>query len=90
MSRTEPCCTTCGEAARARIAFERQALADLAELKTEMHLLLGDGQPGRIQTLERRVERHEALVQRAAGIGALAGFMTTMLHVLFDYLKARL
>jgi hypothetical protein len=69
--------------------FELQVLADLAELKTQMRVVVGNGQPGRIQKLEARVEKHEALVQRAAGIGALAGFLTAMLHVLFDWLKAR-
>lgn len=69
--------------------FEAQVLADLAELKTQMRALVGNGQPGRLQKLEARVDKHEALVQRAAGIGALAGFMTTMLHVVFDWLKAR-
>ena len=90
MPRREACCASCGEAARARAGFERQALADLAELKTQMRALLGDGQPGRLQVLERRVERHEALVQRAAGVGALAGFLTTMIHVVIDYMKGRL
>lgn len=69
--------------------FESQVLADLATLKTEMHALVGDGQPGRIHELEARVDKHEALVQRAAGIGALAGFLTTMIHVAIEYLRTK-
>jgi hypothetical protein len=69
--------------------FEQQVLADLAQLKTQMKVLLGNGQPGRIQVLENRVEHHEALVQRAVGMGALAGFLTTMLNLLLGYLQKR-
>ncbi|HSE49745.1 MAG TPA: hypothetical protein VLA96_11100 [Terriglobales bacterium] len=69
--------------------FEQQVLADLTELKTQMKLLLGNGQPGRVQLLESRVEHHEALVQRAVGVGALAGFLTTMLNLVLSYLQRR-
>ena len=57
--------------------FERTVLADLATLKTEMKILLGNGQPGRLRQLESRVEQHEALVQRASGVGALIGVVLT-------------
>ncbi len=67
--------------------FERQVLADLAELKTQMHDLVGDGQPGRIRRLEDRVEQHEHLVQRATGIGALLAGLLTLFHVALDYLR---
>jgi hypothetical protein len=70
--------------------FELQVLADLAELKTQMRLLVGNGQPGRVQVIEARLEKHEMLVQRAIGIGALAGFVTTMLNLLINYLRSRL
>jgi hypothetical protein len=69
--------------------FESQVLSDLATLKTQMQALLGNGQPGRLRQLEQRVERHEALVQRAGGIGALFGFLITALHFAFDYLRLR-
>ena len=51
--------------------FERQVLADLATLKAHMASLLGNGQPGRLQKIEARVEEHEGLLQRAIGVGAL-------------------
>jgi hypothetical protein len=69
--------------------FESQVLADLATLKTQMRMLLGNGQPGRLQELETRVEQHEALVQRVAGIGALLGLLMTLLHAGIDYLRLR-
>jgi hypothetical protein len=67
--------------------FESAVLADLAELKTHMRWLIGNGSPGRLQELEARVERHEALVQRSVGIGAAAGVLLTLVHVAIDYLR---
>jgi len=69
--------------------FEERVLADLATLKTEMKTLLGNGQPGRLRRMEQRVEEHEALVQRAVGIAALAGTVLTLVHLGIDYLKIR-
>lgn len=69
--------------------FEQRVLADLSELKAHMRWLIGDGKPGRLQELEQRVERHEAYVQRAAGIGGLVAFLLTLVHLTVDYLKAR-
>ena len=67
--------------------FERTVLADLSTLKAEMKILLGNGQPGRLRQLESRVEQHEALVQRASGIGALLGVVLTLVHLGIDWLK---
>ncbi|MCU1284997.1 MAG: hypothetical protein JWO13_1347 [Acidobacteriales bacterium] len=69
--------------------FERRVLADLATLKSEMKALIGNGQPGRLRRMEERVERHEAVVQRAIGIAGLAGVMLTLVHLGIDYLKIR-
>jgi hypothetical protein len=69
--------------------FERTVLADLATLKAEMKLLLGNGQPGRLRQLELRVEEHEKLVQRASGIGALMGVVLTLVHLGIDWVKFR-
>ena len=69
--------------------FERQVLADLAEIKTNMRWLLGNGKAGCIQELTDRVERHERVVQRFTGIGgALAGLLT-LLHLGLDYFRMR-
>jgi hypothetical protein len=69
--------------------FERTVLADLATLKAEMKILLGNGQPGRLRQLESRVEQHEQIVQRASGIGALLGVVLTLVHLGIDWLKLR-
>jgi hypothetical protein len=70
-------------------AFEKQVLADLAAMKTQMHSLLGNGQPGRLREVELRVERHEAFVQRAGGLGALVGTVLTLIHLGIDYVRLR-
>jgi hypothetical protein len=67
--------------------FQRTVLADLSELKANMRWLIGNGNPGRLQELEARVEHHEALVQRSVGIGAAAGALLTLVHVAIDYLR---
>jgi len=69
--------------------FEKQVLADLTALKVQMHLLLGNGQPGRLREVELRVERHEAFVQRVGGLGVLLGTVLTLIHLGVDYLKFR-
>jgi len=74
---------------RAPTDFEKQVLADLAALKTQMHSLLGNGQPGRLREVELRVERHEAFVQRAGGLGALLATVLTLIHLGMDYVKLR-
>jgi hypothetical protein len=67
--------------------FESTVLADLAELKTHMHWLIGNGSPGRLQELEARVEHHEAVLQRSIGIGVAAGAVLTLLHIGLEYLR---
>ncbi|MCI0404107.1 MAG: hypothetical protein L0212_11400 [Acidobacteria bacterium] len=53
-----------------------------------MRTLLGNGQPGRLREIEARVDKHEALVNRASGIGALVAALLTLLHLGIEYLKA--
>lgn len=67
--------------------FERQVLEDLTELKTKMQTLVGNGQPGRMQVLEERVERHEAFVQRAGGVGAAMAILLTLVNLAMAYLR---
>jgi hypothetical protein len=67
--------------------FETQVLADLSVLKSQMRSLLGNGQPGRLHELEQRVERHEAVVQRAKGMGAVGGLLLTLMHFAVDILR---
>jgi hypothetical protein len=67
--------------------FETQVLADLSVLKSQMRSLLGNGQPGRLHALEARVERHEGVVQRAKGMGAVGGLLLTLVHFGIDFLR---
>jgi hypothetical protein len=67
--------------------FEGQVLADLSALKSQMHALLGVGQPGRLALLEERVERHERSVQRMKGVGGSLSVLLTLLHVALDFVK---
>jgi hypothetical protein len=70
-------------------SFEKQVLEDLAELKTNMKWIVGDGTSGRLYELEGRVQKHELFVQKAGGIGTLIAGLLTVLHVGIDYLRLR-
>lgn len=74
--------------------FEERVLAELAEVKSSLaevraHLrwLLGNGNPGLIAQLEERVARHEAYVQKAAGVGTVLAVLLTIAHLAMDYLR---
>ncbi len=67
--------------------FERQVLADLAELKANMRWLIGNGSPGVIKELSDRVAAHEAFLQRARGVGMLLAALLTLIHFGIDYLS---
>jgi len=69
--------------------FERQVLEDLAEIKTNMRWLLGNGKPGKLQELTDRVDRHERLVQRFTGIGGMLAGLLTLVHLGLDYFRMR-
>ncbi len=65
--------------------FEEKVLKDLAELKIHMRWLVGDGNEGKMQQLEQRMEKHEAALQRIGGIGATIGVLITIAHVAMEY-----
>ncbi|MFB3915133.1 MAG: hypothetical protein ACE14M_00265 [Terriglobales bacterium] len=67
--------------------FEQQVLSDLAELKTKMRWLVGNGQPGRVAQLEQRVQQHEQLLQRAAGISGAVAVVFALLQLALHYLS---
>jgi hypothetical protein len=67
--------------------FEGQILAELSVLKSQMRQLLGMGQPGRLDQLEERVERHEHAVQRLKGLAGAFGGMLTIVHLAIDYMR---
>ena len=61
--------------------------SSLAEVRAHLRWLLGDGNPGLIAQLEERVERHEAYVQKAAGVGAVLAVLLTIAHLAMDYFR---
>ncbi len=69
--------------------FEERVLSDLAELKTNMHWIVGNGNSGKIQQIEERVDRHEAYLQRFTGVATAIGSLLTFFHFAIDYLWLR-
>ena len=69
--------------------FEERVLSDLAELKTNMRWIIGNGNPGKIQQIEERVERHEAYLQRFTGVATAVGSLLTFFHFAIDYVLYR-
>ncbi|HVP63494.1 MAG TPA: hypothetical protein VMT82_01290 [candidate division Zixibacteria bacterium] len=62
-------------------AFEEMVLRDLGELKTHIRWIVGNGNEGKMQELEKRVQKQEAMLQRLAGIGAGLMGLITILNV---------
>lgn len=69
--------------------YEQKVLEDLSALKTQMHQLMGIGQPGRLQALEGRVECHERNMQRMKGFVGAFGGVLTFLHMAISYLTGK-
>jgi hypothetical protein len=57
------------------------------ELKAHMRWIVGNGNEGKIQELEVRLQKHEAALQRTAGLGAAAAVLLTLLHLGLDSLR---
>jgi hypothetical protein len=69
--------------------FEQKVLSDLAELKANMRWVIGNGNQGKIQEIEERVERHEAYLQRFTGVATAVASILTFFHLAIDYLLYR-
>ena len=69
--------------------FESLVLSQLSVLKMQMEQLLGNGQPGRLHELERRVESHERGMQQLKGVGAAVGSLLTLIHLAIAYFVDR-
>lgn len=67
--------------------FEVIVLSDLAALKSQMAALIGLGQPGRLNLLEERLERHEIYLQRTKGLTGALFVLMTVTQIAIDYLK---
>ena len=66
-----------------------KAIFKLNELKAHMRWLVGNGNEGKVQELEARVARHEAYLQRFAGIATAVACLLTFVHFAIDLLKYR-
>lgn len=69
--------------------FESRVLADLAVLKNQMTVLVGDGNSGRIGSLEERVAQHEQRFQNVRGVAITFGALLTLVQFLIDFLRRR-
>lgn len=69
--------------------FEAQVLADLTLLKHQMAALYGDGETGRIASIERRLTAHEQALQRAKGFLLAAGGVFGAIEMLVEFLRYR-
>ncbi len=67
--------------------FEERVLRDLGELKAHMRWIVGNGNEGKIKELEGRIQKHEAALQRTAGLGVAAGILLTLMHLVLDGLR---
>lgn len=61
--------------------FRMYVVRSLEHLKTQMDMLVGNGQPGRITALEQRVGRHEKFVWVITTGGVLLGWLLRYLLV---------
>ncbi|HEY6445445.1 MAG TPA: hypothetical protein VIY53_03225 [Acidobacteriaceae bacterium] len=69
--------------------FEARVLADLSVLKNQMTVLVGDGNSGRIGTIEERVTKHEERFQNVRGVAIAFGALLTLVQFLIDYWRRR-
>jgi hypothetical protein len=69
--------------------FEAQVLTDLSVLKNQMTVLVGDGNAGRVASIEQRVALHDERFQRAKGFALAIGAVVTLIQFLLDYLRHR-
>jgi hypothetical protein len=75
------------ESNAAQKEFESRCGAKNIELKTHMRWIVGNGNEGKIQELESRIQKHEAALQRTAGLGLAAGVLLTVVHLALDSLR---
>jgi hypothetical protein len=69
--------------------FEAQVLSDLSVLKNQMITLVGDGNAGRIGSIEQRVTQHEERFQSARGFALAIGGLITLIQFVVDFLRRK-
>jgi hypothetical protein len=67
--------------------FEERVLSDLSQLKAHMRWIVGNGNQGKIQEIEKRLNRHEAYVQRSVGVGSVIAVLVTLMNLIANFLK---
>lgn len=69
--------------------FRDEVLIGLTELRAGMKSLIGNGQPGRVQTLEEKVNKLENFKAKAlgivTGISLVIGAISAIIHFVFRY-----
>lgn len=70
-------------------AFEERVLSDLAELKVHVRCLVGNGNEGKVQEIEKRLTRHETYLQRMMGVGSVIAAAITLVNLVANFLKLR-
>ncbi len=74
------------------LTFEQRVIDRLARIETEVRFLrtelIGDGQPGRLAVIERRLRKLEAKADRQAGfVGAIAAIVGALVSALVGWLR---
>jgi hypothetical protein len=54
---------------------------NVSELKTHIRWIVGNGNEGKMQELEKRLQKQEATLQRLAGVGAALMAVITILNL---------
>ena len=68
-------------------SFEEKVLSDLAELKAHMRWVVGNGNQGKIQEIEERLQRHETYLQRLMGVGSAVAGAVTVMNLVLGWLR---
>jgi hypothetical protein len=67
--------------------FEERVLRDLSELKAHMRWIVGNGNEGKMQEIESRIQKNEAQMQKLAGVGAAFAGLVTVLNLALNGLR---
>ncbi|HEY4682738.1 MAG TPA: hypothetical protein VIH17_05755 [Candidatus Acidoferrales bacterium] len=74
------------------LTFEQRVIDRLARIETEVRFLrtelIGDGQPGKLALMERRLRQVEGQAERQAGlVGAIAAIVGGMVSAVVGWLR---
>jgi len=74
------------------LTFEQRVIDRLARIETEVRFLrtelIGDGQPGKLALMERRLRQLEGQAERQAGVvGAIAAIVGGMVSAAVGWLR---